>query len=55
VHANGGDVLSLGESSFRVIHTPGHTTGHCAYYFEAAKAAFVGDTLFSLGAPFAVA
>ena len=49
VLAKDGDLLSLGASSFRVIHTPGHTTGHCAYYFEAAKAAFVGDTLFSLG------
>jgi len=49
VHAKDGDLLSLGASSFRVIHTPGHTTGHCAYYFDAAKAAFVGDTLFSLG------
>ena len=44
-----GEELALGESRFRVMHTPGHTTGHCAFYFPAAGAAFVGDTLFSLG------
>jgi len=49
VHASHGDTLKLGASSFRVMHTPGHTTGHCAYYFEGARCAFVGDTLFSLG------
>jgi len=32
-----------------VIDTPGHTIGHIVYYIPAAKAAFVGDTLFVLG------
>ncbi len=49
VGARDGEELSLGASSFRVLHTPGHTLGHCAFYFPAARAAFVGDTLFSLG------
>jgi hydroxyacylglutathione hydrolase len=49
VPAAGGDELSLGASPFRVLHVPGHTRGHCAFYFPAARAAFVGDTLFSLG------
>jgi glyoxylase-like metal-dependent hydrolase (beta-lactamase superfamily II) len=28
-----------------VVHTPGHTPGHCALLFEAAGALFVGDAL----------
>ena len=49
VAAAHGEELSLGASRFRVMHTPGHTLGHCAFYFPAARAAFVGDTMFSLG------
>jgi len=29
----------------RVVHTPGHTPGHCALYFERHGALFVGDAL----------
>jgi glyoxylase-like metal-dependent hydrolase (beta-lactamase superfamily II) len=29
----------------RVIHTPGHTPGHCALYFERHGALLVGDLL----------
>jgi glyoxylase-like metal-dependent hydrolase (beta-lactamase superfamily II) len=29
----------------RVIHTPGHTPGHCALHFERQRALFVGDLL----------
>ncbi len=49
VHAQDGDALSLGATSFIVMHVPGHTLGHCAFYFPTESAAFVGDTLFSLG------
>jgi len=45
----GGDVVELGSTSFRVIETGGHTLGHIAYYDDADKVAFVGDTLFALG------
>lgn len=44
-----GDVFSLGNSQAKIIHIPGHTTGHIAFYFEDAGAVFCGDTLFSLG------
>jgi len=44
-----GDALLLGAVPFLVMHVPGHTRGHCAFYFPTAGCAFVGDTLFSLG------
>ena len=44
-----GDVVSLGGQSARVFDVPGHTAGHIAYWFEGARAAFVGDTIFALG------
>lgn len=49
VAAAGGQQLSLGSASYTCLDVPGHTRGHCAYHFPAARAAFVGDTLFSLG------
>lgn len=45
----GGDVVELGETSFQVIESGGHTLGHIAYYDAADRIAFVGDTLFALG------
>ncbi len=44
-----GDIVDLGETGFSILETPGHTIGHIAYYSEAAKVVFAGDTLFSLG------
>ena len=32
----------------RVIHTPGHTAGHCVFLFEGRRALFVGDALCTL-------
>jgi hydroxyacylglutathione hydrolase len=45
----GGDVVALGETSFQVIESGGHTLGHIAYFDAADRIAFVGDTLFALG------
>jgi len=45
----GGDTVELGETRFAVIETGGHTLGHIAYFDDADKVAFVGDTLFALG------
>lgn len=42
-----GDILRFGESSFRVIESPGHTPGGVCYYSEEGKALFSGDTLFA--------
>ena len=33
----------------KVIHIPGHTSGHICFYFFNEKKIFTGDTLFSLG------
>ena len=41
--------FSLGETNFKVIHIPGHTLGHIAFYSEKSNIIFTGDTLFSLG------
>ena len=34
---------------FKIIHIPGHTSGHICFYFIKEKIVFTGDTLFSLG------
>jgi hydroxyacylglutathione hydrolase len=44
-----GETVELGSLRAKVIETPGHTAGHIVYYFADIAAAFVGDTLFSLG------
>jgi len=33
----------------KIIHVPGHTTGHICFHFFNDKLIFTGDTLFSLG------
>ena len=43
------DQFNLGQTNFKVIHVPGHTLGHIAFYSEKANVIFTGDTLFSLG------
>lgn len=44
-----GDVLELGETRLRVIHTPGHTPGSICLYDEKGKALITGDLLFDEG------
>ena len=44
-----GDAVELGQSSLRVIDTPGHTVGHIAYYAGQGGILISADTLFSLG------
>ena len=40
------DLLHLGDLEFKVIHTPGHTSGGSCLYCEKEKLLFSGDTLF---------
>ena len=44
-----GATVELGETTFQVIDTGGHTLGHISYYDAADHTVFVGDTLFALG------
>lgn len=46
---NPGDTVMLGDTSFQVLDTPGHTVGHIAYVSDEAKLAFVADVLFAMG------
>ena len=41
-----GDLLHLGNLEFKVLHTPGHTSGGSCLYCEEEKLLFSGDTLF---------
>jgi len=43
------DVLTLGDESFKVIHTPGHTPGCICLYSKDSKSLFSGDTVFPYG------
>ncbi|MEG0789191.1 MAG: MBL fold metallo-hydrolase [Alistipes sp.] len=38
--------IKFGETTLRVIHTPGHTPGHIALFDPQSKVLFTGDTLF---------
>tara|TARA_X000001036_G_scaffold374654_1_gene363132 strand:- start:70 stop:831 length:762 start_codon:yes stop_codon:yes gene_type:complete len=39
----------FGKLKVKILHIPGHTSGHICFFFEKDKIAFTGDTLFSLG------
>jgi len=41
--------LKIGESSFRIIHTPGHSPGSLCMYWPDKKALFTGDLIFKQG------
>lgn len=40
------DIIDFGETSLRVIHTPGHTRGHISLYHMESGSLFCGDVLF---------
>jgi len=43
---NDGQSLKLGDTTIKVLHTPGHTMGSVCYHLREAGALFTGDTLF---------
>lgn len=38
-----GDIIELGKNKLEVIHTPGHTPGHCAFFERESGILFSGD------------
>src|SRR4030095_8291990 len=41
-----GDQVTFGDQVIDVLHCPGHTRGHVAYFHAGSRFAFVGDILF---------
>ena len=41
-----GDLLELGERTVRVLHTPGHSPGHCCFYEPGRGYLFSGDLIY---------
>lgn len=40
---NSGDTLKIGKYNVKVIETPGHSIGHCAFHIPELRFAFIGD------------
>ncbi len=38
-----GEVIDVGSCSVEIVHTPGHTPGHAAFYFREPQVVFMGD------------
>jgi hydroxyacylglutathione hydrolase len=43
------EIFNFGNTRFKIIFTPGHTSGHIIFYSKKDNVLFTGDTLFSLG------
>lgn len=41
-----GEILDLGNRRVKVIHTPGHSPGHCCFYEEKRKYLYSGDLIY---------
>lgn len=49
---SGGETIRLGDDwRLEVLHVPGHSRGHLAFYDARSKAAFVGDAIHGRGCP----
>ena len=44
-----GDELAVPGGRLRVLHTPGHESGHCCFYEPERRWLFTGDTILSTG------
>jgi glyoxylase-like metal-dependent hydrolase (beta-lactamase superfamily II) len=47
-----GMVMDFGETSMEVLHTPGHTEGHCVFYFPQEKILFTADLDLTRSGPY---
>lgn len=41
-----GDCIALGGRTLRVVHTPGHSPGHCCFYDMERKYLYAGDLIY---------
>lgn len=41
-----GDSIDLGGRSIEVLHTPGHSPGHCCFYERARRTLYTGDLVY---------
>lgn len=41
-----GDMISVGNLQFKILHVPGHTPGHVALFEQTTNSLFAGDVLF---------
>jgi glyoxylase-like metal-dependent hydrolase (beta-lactamase superfamily II) len=48
-YLEGGDTVTLGEISFKVLFTPGHSPGSISFYQAENQCVFAGDVLFQSG------
>lgn len=46
-----GDEIEMGDATFEVLHTPGHSPGSVCYWCPDERIVFSGDLLFENGAP----
>lgn len=46
IDLKGMDEISFGNTTLKIIHTPGHSPGHVVIYHPESKTLFSGDTLF---------
>lgn len=46
-----GEVIDCGTVKFHVLHTPGHTEGHCSFYFPDEGIVFLGDICLTVAGP----
>ena len=44
-----GDEISFGDGELRVLHTPGHESGHCCFYEAGDQVLFSGDHILGFG------
>ena len=48
IQLEGGESMTLGDESFQVLHTPGHTKGGVCFFFRKSRSCFTGDTIFNV-------
>ncbi len=49
IFVSDGETLNISGVTTKIIHTPGHTSGHVCFYMPKERYLFSGDTIFYLG------